>query len=210
MTKAPFPLEIPGFHEFPQWLFYGALVTPSLILVSVFQQATLFALIGWFLVTAVPSYALFMIWESTVKNRAFGFNSAVRGFFFGFNLVQFPVLFASCFCPVLFVLNTFFFFLNTFTSDSLKTPKLDLENYLDIHNVDLKQRFHGKTRIPMQTFFEAYFDKKIDIHGDMLDLLENRHDWASFQFTLGHIQFLAEHLLPEALFHSKNQDETQV
>jgi cyclopropane fatty-acyl-phospholipid synthase-like methyltransferase len=60
-------------------------------------------------------------------------------------------------------------------------------------------------------FFEAYFDQKIDIcGGDMLDVLESRHDWASFQFTVGHLQFLAKNLLPEALFHSRSQDESQV
>lgn len=57
---------------------------------------------------------------------------------------------------------------------------------------------------------EAYFDDKIDLNGDMLDALECRHDWASFQFTLGHIQFLAQNLVPEVIRHSKQQDETQV
>ena len=44
----------------------------------------------------------------------------------------------------------------------------------------------------------------------MLDVLENRHDWALFNFTAGHLKFFVNNLLPEALFHSKSQDETQV
>ena len=44
----------------------------------------------------------------------------------------------------------------------------------------------------------------------MLDVLENRNDWASFRFTLGHLNFLLKNLLPEAFFHTREQDETQV
>jgi cyclopropane fatty-acyl-phospholipid synthase-like methyltransferase len=61
-----------------------------------------------------------------------------------------------------------------------------------------------------ETFFESYFDKKVDIRGDMLELLENRHDWASFRFTLSHLKYLVTNLLPEAIGHSRKQDESQV
>jgi cyclopropane fatty-acyl-phospholipid synthase-like methyltransferase len=44
----------------------------------------------------------------------------------------------------------------------------------------------------------------------MLDLLEHRHFWASFNFNPQTLQFLLKNFVPEVTFHSKSQDETQV
>jgi cyclopropane fatty-acyl-phospholipid synthase-like methyltransferase len=44
----------------------------------------------------------------------------------------------------------------------------------------------------------------------MLDLLENRFNWASFRLTMGHVKFLINNFLPEMSIHSRQQDETQV
>ena len=44
----------------------------------------------------------------------------------------------------------------------------------------------------------------------MLELLECRHEWASFHFTPGHLKFLVKHFLPEVTFHTRGQDESQV
>ena len=35
----------------------------------------------------------------------------------------------------------------------------------------------------MQKFHDAYFDGKVDFNGDVLEVMEYRHDWASFEFT---------------------------
>lgn len=60
------------------------------------------------------------------------------------------------------------------------------------------------------TFFEAYFVNKISIKADMLDILEHRHNWASFRFTWETVKFIISHLLPEASFHTRDQDKGQV
>lgn len=62
----------------------------------------------------------------------------------------------------------------------------------------------------METWFEAYFDQKIDIKGDMLDALERRYDWARFVFTLSQAKFFLTQWVPETLWHSRKQDEDQV
>ncbi|RHZ53697.1 hypothetical protein Glove_438g31 [Diversispora epigaea] len=38
----------------------------------------------------------------------------------------------------------------------------------------------------MEIFFENYFDSKIDLCGDALEILKARHNWASFEIGLDH------------------------
>jgi sphingolipid C9-methyltransferase len=64
----------------------------------------------------------------------------------------------------------------------------------------------------METFYELYFDDKLELQDgyDILDLLEMRHDWASFQFTWGHVRFMFQNFVKEVSVHSRAQDEEQV
>ncbi|KAL2911418.1 hypothetical protein HK105_209115 [Polyrhizophydium stewartii] len=90
-------------------------------------------------------------------------------------------------------------------------PGLGVAHYLDIKDAALARRYNaGGAKIPIESFFEAYFDEKIDIKGDMLDTLESRYDWAAFVFTLGQLKFFLTQWVPETLWHSRKQDEDQV
>ncbi|KAJ3081210.1 hypothetical protein HDU99_006300 [Rhizoclosmatium hyalinum] len=82
--------------------------------------------------------------------------------------------------------------------------------YLIVKDKSLAQKY--PTRIPMETFCEAYFDEKIDlVNGkDLLYVMEHRYEWASFVFTWGNAKFFLTQWIPETLWHSKVQDETQV
>ena len=84
-----------------------------------------------------------------------------------------------------------------------------LEHYLKINNPEYAQ-YKEYSKIPMETFFEAYFDGDIDIKHDMLDLLENRYDWARFVFTMGQVKYFLSQWVPETLWHSRKQDKDQV
>lgn len=44
-------------------------------------------------------------------------------------------------------------------------PGKDIEEYITIKDRELKVQFHGKEKIPMQVFHDAYFDEKIDFNG---------------------------------------------
>ncbi|OCB90670.1 sphingolipid C9-methyltransferase [Sanghuangporus baumii] len=46
--------------------------------------------------------------------------------------------------------------------------------------------------------------------GDVLDIMEMRHDWASFQFTPELFKYVFTRLIPDVIFHTQSQDETQV
>lgn len=85
-----------------------------------------------------------------------------------------------------------------------------IDHYLTMTTPDLKNTYSGMTKIPIETFFEAYFDEKIELKGDMLALLEDRYDWANFRFTINQATFFLSQWLPETLWHSRKQDEAQV
>ena len=57
----------------------------------------------------------------------------------------------------------------------------------------------------METFSEMYFNGEVDFNGDALEVLEYRHDWASFGFTMGSFRFLLLNFFPELLLHSRSQ-----
>ena len=46
--------------------------------------------------------------------------------------------------------------------------------------------------------------------GDVLEILEQRHDWAKMNFTLELFKYVFTVFLPEVIVHSQSQDEEQV
>ncbi|CAK5271046.1 unnamed protein product [Mycena citricolor] len=89
-------------------------------------------------------------------------------------------------------------------------PGKDIEEYITIKDPELKKLYYGKNKIPMQVFHDAYFEGKIDFNGDVLDVLEQRHDWAKFTFTPELFKYVFLNFLPEVIVHSQSQDEEQV
>ncbi|ODN76521.1 hypothetical protein L202_05188 [Cryptococcus amylolentus CBS 6039] len=96
-------------------------------------------------------------------------------------------------------------------NEKLALPNRGLEYYLDIKDKALRDKYVlGGKKIPMQVFHDAYFDKKIEFKGDILDVLEYRHDWASFEFTPELFRYVFMNLIPDVVLHSQSQDEEQV
>ncbi|KAF8950494.1 S-adenosyl-L-methionine-dependent methyltransferase [Flammula alnicola] len=88
-------------------------------------------------------------------------------------------------------------------NEKVVLPGKDIEEYITIKDPELKQVFKGKEKIPMQLFHDAYFEGKIDFNGDVLDIMEQRHDWAKMNFTLELFKYVFTVLVP-------SQDEEQV
>jgi hypothetical protein len=86
-----------------------------------------------------------------------------------------------------------------------KYPGRPVEYYLSFKNEDDRKKYKGSNKIPMETFTDMYFDGRVDLNGDTLEVLEYRHDWASFRFTISIFRFLLMNLFPEMLFHSRSQ-----
>lgn len=111
------------------------------------------------------------------------------------------------------VLTTFWVAASTFSprlDEKVKFPGKGTEHYLKFRDEALAAKYRGNTKIPMETFHELYFDNKVDINGDCLDILELRHDWASWRFTPSLIKFFLTGMMPEVILHSRSQDEEQV
>jgi cyclopropane-fatty-acyl-phospholipid synthase len=92
-------------------------------------------------------------------------------------------------------------------NEKAKYPGRPVEHYLEFHSEHDRVKYHGKSKIPMTTFFEKYFDGDVDFKGDALDILEYRHDWASFRFTWQLYKHFLTGFLPEMLIHSRSQGQ---
>ncbi|WVQ78794.1 hypothetical protein IAT38_000885 [Cryptococcus sp. DSM 104549] len=94
-------------------------------------------------------------------------------------------------------------------NEKVPLPNKPIDTYIDIKDAELRAKYKDK-KIPMQVFHDAYFDKKIDFKGDVLDVMEYRHDWASFEFTPELFKYVFTHLIPDVVIHSQSQDEDQI
>ncbi|KAF2440878.1 S-adenosyl-L-methionine-dependent methyltransferase [Karstenula rhodostoma CBS 690.94] len=94
-------------------------------------------------------------------------------------------------------------------NEKAKFPGKPIETYLEFHKSEDRDAYHGK-KIPMETFYEKYFDGDVDFKGDCLEVMELRHDWANFRFTLGLLRHFLLGMIPEMIMHTRSQDEEQV
>ncbi|PKI85506.1 sphingolipid C(9)-methyltransferase [Malassezia vespertilionis] len=95
-------------------------------------------------------------------------------------------------------------------NEKVELPNRPIEYYLDIKDPALRAKYHGRHKIPMEIFYENYFDGKIDVKGDVQEALEYRWDWASMYFTPNLFKYVLFNMLPDVLMHSSRQDEEQI
>jgi cyclopropane fatty-acyl-phospholipid synthase-like methyltransferase len=95
-------------------------------------------------------------------------------------------------------------------NEKARYPGRPVEHYLTFKKPEDQAKYYGKNKIPMETFHEKYFDGEVDFNGDCLEVMEYRHDWASFRFTYGLIKFFLTGMIPEVIMHTRSQDEEQV
>lgn len=90
-------------------------------------------------------------------------------------------------------------------NEKARFPGRPVEHYLTFKKPADKAKYHGKNKIPMETFHEMYFDGDVDFNGDALEVLEYRHDWANFRFTISLIKFFLTGFIPEMIMHTRSQ-----
>jgi hypothetical protein len=86
-----------------------------------------------------------------------------------------------------------------------KFPGKSIEHYLEFHREEDTQKYKGNVKIPMETFHEMYFQGDVSFKGDCLDIMEYRHDWASFEFTYSLFKYFLTGMIPEVLMHTRGQ-----
>jgi hypothetical protein len=107
--------------------------------------------------------------------------------------------------PILMAFWTLASSLSPRKNDNAKLPGKPIENYLTFKTEELREKYSGRSKIPMETFHELYFKGLVDFNGDALNTMEYRHDWANFRFTLSLFWFFLTGMLPEAIMHTKSQ-----
>ncbi len=90
-------------------------------------------------------------------------------------------------------------------NEKARYPGRPTEHYLEFRNEKDRERYHGKNKIPMETFHEMYFDGTVDFKGDALEAMEYRHDWASFRFTISLFRYFLTGMMPEVIMHTRSQ-----
>ena len=84
-------------------------------------------------------------------------------------------------------------------------PGLPVEHYLHFRRDSDRLKYRGKNKISMETFHEMYFNGDVEFKGDALEIMEYRHDWANFRFTLSLYYFFLTGFLPEVIMHTRSQ-----
>jgi hypothetical protein len=107
--------------------------------------------------------------------------------------------------PILIIFWTIASTISPRKNEKARYPGRPVQDYLHFHNEKDRVKYYGKSRIPMETFHEMYFDQKVDFKGDCLEMMEYRHDWASFRFTLSLFKFFFTGMIPEVIMHTRSQ-----
>ena len=90
-------------------------------------------------------------------------------------------------------------------NDKVKLPRRPVEFYLNFLNKSDSLKYRGTNKIPIDTFQTLYFNGDVDFKGDCLEVLEYRHDWANFYFTLNIFKFFLLQFIPEMILHTRSQ-----
>jgi hypothetical protein len=106
------------------------------------------------------------------------------------------------------ILMSFWYLASSYSprkNEKANIPGRPVEHYLTFKNPEDKAKYSGRNKIPMETFHEMYFDGLVDFNGDALEVMEYRHDWANFRFTLSLFSFFFFKFIPEVITHSRSQ-----
>jgi hypothetical protein len=106
------------------------------------------------------------------------------------------------------LLASFWWFSSRLTSrknEKVKLPGRPVEFYLTFLKKSDSLKYRGKNKIPIDTFQTLYFNGDVEFKGDCLEVLEYRHDWATFYFTLNIFKFFLLQFIPEMILHTRSQ-----
>jgi hypothetical protein len=106
------------------------------------------------------------------------------------------------------ILIAFWYLASSFSprkTEKATIPGRPVEHYLTFKNEADKLKYSGGNKIPMETFHNMYFDGEVDFNSDCLEVMEYRHDWASFRFTLSLFKFVFFQFAPEVIMHTRSQ-----
>ncbi|CED84204.1 sphingolipid c9-methyltransferase [Phaffia rhodozyma] len=119
------------------------------------------------------------------------------------------ILLAITFFPVLIGYWTLTSTFGGRINDKVQLPGRPIGHYLEFKDEEVRKKYLGR-KIPYQELHDLYFEGKIDFKGDVLEVLEYRHDFVTFNFTPELFKYVFFTFAPEVILHSQSQDEEQV
>ncbi|KAJ5116818.1 hypothetical protein N7456_001166 [Penicillium angulare] len=129
---------------------------------------------------------------------------------FGAGLKTFIFFLLVTVLPVLVAFWTYHSTFSSRTNEKVKLPGRPIEYYLTFKREEDKAKYNGRNKVPLQALAEMYLDGNVDFNGDILEVLEYRHDWANFSFTMDLFKFIVFTFFVDVIFHTKAQDEEQI
>jgi cyclopropane fatty-acyl-phospholipid synthase-like methyltransferase len=84
-------------------------------------------------------------------------------------------------------------------------PELVKQDGIVFRDPALKRRYQGR-KIPMNTFFEAFISEKIDVQGDLHQLMRHQESFVNYKLTWEQVKFFVGTFLPSLMFHTKRID----
>jgi len=109
------------------------------------------------------------------------------------------------------LLTSFWYFSSCLTprkNEKVKLPGRPIEFYLTFLKKADEIMYRGKNKIPIDTFQTMYFNGDVKFKGDCLEVLEYRHDWANFHFTLNIFKYFLLSFIPELILHTRSQGKS--
>ncbi len=85
----------------------------------------------------------------------------------------------------------------------------ELSNWILFHDEKLKRKY-SRSKIPMNTLVEAYLDQKLDVKGDLHELMRKKNLFVNYRLTLDQAKFFFQKFIPSVVIHSKKQDKELV
>jgi len=85
----------------------------------------------------------------------------------------------------------------------------DPSNWISFRDQQLKRRY-SNSRIPMNTLVESYLDEKLDIEGDLQELMRNKDLFVNYRLTFDQAKFFFQKFIPSVIQHTKKVDRKLV
>lgn len=112
--------------------------------------------------------------------------------------------------PLIVALWTFTSHMSPRIDDKARLPGRPIESYITFKKDELKRKYSGRNKVALQDFSDMYINGDADFNGDVLDVLEYRHDWSHFALTWSFMKFLWGTFARDVLMHTRDQDMDQI
>src|SRR4051812_39247675 len=85
----------------------------------------------------------------------------------------------------------------------------ELSSWITFHDEELRRKY-AQSKIPMNTLVESFLDQKLDVKGDLHELMRRKDLLVNYRLTADQAKFFVQKFIPSVVIHSKKQDKELV